>query len=328
MSLHEYRGSEVCMNKEGKQKRGFCYWFSKKIWKYRFLHLMIVPGMIIILLFRYVPMYGVVIAFKNYLGGGGGFRGISEAPWVGLTNFRMFFSSIYFKRLFSNTLIISLMRIVFYFPTPIILAIMINEVQNTHAKKAIQTITYMPYFLSWVVVAGLMQILLSPDGGPINVVRQLFGLEPVYYLASKQHFRGLLILSEIWKNIGYGSIVYLAGIAGVDQDLYEAARVDGANKIQQIRYITLPGISEIIAVMLILAVGRVLEDNFDQIFNLYSTATYEVADVFETYIYRTGITGGKYSYAAAIGLCKSAVSFVLVVGANWITKRLGSEGII
>ena len=308
---------------EGRLRR-----IGKSLMKYRHLHLMALPGLIFFLIFKYVPMYGLVIAFKHYVGAAGGFQAIMASRWVGLRNFQMFFQSIYFTRLLSNTLIISLYRILFFFPAPILLALLMNEIQRTWFKRTVQTVTYMPYFLSWVVVAGLMSILLSPDNGPINALRQLMGMQPVYFLAQKKYFRTRLVLSEIWKNVGYGSIVYLAAITSVDPALYEAARMDGAGKIQQIVHVTLPAISEIIAIMLILTVGRVLDDNFDQIFNLYSPATYEVADVFETYIYRTGITEGKFSYTAAVGLFKSAISLLLILVTNRVSKRLGSDGII
>lgn len=296
--------------------------------RYFFLHLLVIPGVMFYIVFRYVPMSGLVIAFKNYYGQAGGIRGIWEANWVGFQNFTMFFKSIYFKRVFGNTLIISVQRILFTFPAPILLALMINEIRSTAFKRTVQTITYMPYFLSWVVVAGLIKMLLSPDNGVINAIRQAMGYAPVFYLSKKSAFRTILVVSEIWKNIGYGSIVYLAAISGVDQSQYEAARVDGATRFQQIIHITIPAISGIIAVMLIMTVGRVLEDNFDQIYNLYSPAVYEVADVFETYIYRVGITNGKFSYTTAVGLFRSVVALMLIVVTNTACKKLGSEGLL
>ena len=272
-------------------------------------------------------MYGLLISFKNYRGGSGGLLGIFNSPWIGFDNFKNLFSSIYFKRIFTNTLIISFYRVVFSFPAPIILAILINEIRNTYFKKIVQTISYMPYFLSWVVVAGLMSILLSPVNGPVNALLNTLGFDSIYFLSSTKYFRSMLVISEIWKNVGYSTIIYLAAITSIDIEQYEAAHVSGANKLQQIYYITLPGISEIIAIILILSVGRILEDNFEQIFNLYSPAVYEVADVFETYIYRTGIVGGQFSYAAAVGLFKSVVSLILVFLANSFAKKMGSRGL-
>lgn len=294
---------------------------------YFWLHLMILPGLAYFLLFKYVPMYGIIIAFKNYKGAGGGYAGIASAPWIGLKNFEVFFNSMYCGRVFGNTLYISLLRLIFSFPAPILLALLINEIRKNWFKRTVQTITYMPYFLSWVVVAGLLNTLLSPDMGAVNVLIKMFGGSPVYFLTSKVWFRPILVVSEIWKNIGYGSIVYLAAITGIDQEQYEAARVDGATKMQQIFHITLPEISEIIAIMLILQIGRMFDDNFDQIYNLYSPAVYEVSDVFETYVYRNGIQNSKFSYSAAVGLVKSVLVLVMIVFSNRASKRLGAQGL-
>ena len=294
---------------------------------YRYLHLMVLPGLVFFLLFKYVPMYGIIIAFKNYKGAAGGFSAIMSAPWIGLKNFEIFFNSLYCERVFKNTIYLSLLRLIFSFPAPILLALMINEIRANWFKRTVQTITYMPYFLSWVVVAGLLNTLLSPDNGAINTIIKMAGGQPVYFLTSKQWFRPILIISEIWKNIGYGSIVYLAAITGIDQEQYEAARVDGANKLQQIVHITLPALSEIIAIMLILQIGKMFDDNFDQIFNLYSPSVYEVSDVFETYVYRNGIQQSKFSYSAAVGLVKSVLALAMIVFSNKASKKLGAQGL-
>ena len=308
-------------------KRYFTYKLRHFFADYFWLHLMILPGLAFFLLFKYVPMYGIIIAFKNYKGAGGGYAGIASAPWIGLKNFEVFFKSMYCGRVFGNTLYISLLRLIFSFPAPILLALLINEIRKNWFKRTVQTITYMPYFLSWVVVAGLLNTLLSPDMGAVNVLIKMFGGSPVYFLTSKVWFRPILVVSEIWKNIGYGSIVYLAAITGIDQEQYEAARVDGATKMQQIFHITLPEISEIIAIMLILQIGRMFDDNFDQIYNLYSPAVYEVSDVFETYVYRNGIQNSKFSYSAAVGLVKSVLVLVMIVFSNRASKRLGAQGL-
>ncbi len=308
-------------------KRYFTYKLRHFFADYFWLHLMILPGLAFFLLFKYVPMYGIIIAFKNYKGAGGGYAGIASAPWIGLKNFEVFFKSMYCGRVFGNTLYISLLRLIFSFPAPILLALLINEIRKNWFKRTVQTITYMPYFLSWVVVAGLLNTLLSPDMGAVNVLIKMFGGSPVYFLTSKVWFRPILVVSEIWKNIGYGSIVYLAAITGIDQEQYEAARVDGATKMQQIFHITLPEISEIIAIMLILQIGRMFDDNFDQIYNLYSPSVYEVSDVFETYVYRNGIQNSKFSYSAAVGLVKSVLVLVMIVFSNRASKRLGAQGL-
>lgn len=294
---------------------------------YRYLHLMVIPGMLFFLLFKYVPMYGIIIAFKNYKGAAGGFNAIMSAPWIGFKNFEIFFKSLYCERVFKNTIYLSLLRLVFSFPAPILLALMINEIRRSWFKRTVQTITYMPYFLSWVVVAGLLNTMLSPDNGAINTVIKMSGGQPIYFLTSKQWFRPILIISEIWKNIGYGSIVYLAAISGIDQEQYEAARVDGANKLQQIIHITLPALSEIIAIMMILQIGKMFDDNFDQIFNLYSPSVYEVADVFETYVYRNGIQQSKFSYSAAVGLVKSVLALAMILLTNRASRKLGAQGL-
>ena len=301
--------------------------FLHNVTHYRYLHLMVLPGLAFFLLFKYVPMYGIIIAFKNYKGAAGGFSAIMSAPWIGLKNFEIFFNSLYCERVFKNTIYLSLLRLIFSFPAPILLALMINEIRANWFKRTVQTITYMPYFLSWVVVAGLLNTLLSPDNGAINTIIKMAGGQPVYFLTSKQWFRPILIISEIWKNIGYGSIVYLAAITGIDQEQYEAARVDGANKFQQIIHITLPALSEIIAIMLILQIGKMFDDNFDQIFNLYSPSVYEVSDVFETYVYRNGIQQSKFSYSAAVGLVKSVLALAMIVFSNKASKKLGAQGL-
>ena len=301
--------------------------FLHNVTHYRYLHLMVLPGLAFFLLFKYVPMYGIIIAFKNYKGAAGGFSAIMSAPWIGLKNFEIFFNSLYCERVFKNTIYLSLLRLIFSFPAPILLALMINEIRANWFKRTVQTITYMPYFLSWVVVAGLLNTLLSPDNGAINTIIKMAGGQPVYFLTSKQWFRPILIISEIWKNIGYGSIVYLSAITSIDQEQYEAARVDGANKLQQIIHITLPALSEIIAIMLILQIGKMFDDNFDQIFNLYSPSVYEVSDVFETYVYRNGIQQSKFSYSAAVGLVKSVLALAMIVFSNKASKKLGAQGL-
>ena len=294
--------------------------------RYWMLHLMVLPGLLYFLVFKYVPMYGLIIAFKNYKGAVGGVSAIFASDWVGLRHFKTFLTSSQFPRLMGNTLILSGLRLLFVFPAPILLAVLLNEVKNRLFKKSVQTITYMPYFLSWVVVAGLLRILVGSEG-PLNALIVKLGGESVYFMASAEHFRGLLIISEIWKTVGYGTIVYQAAIAGVDMEQYEAAQLDGANRFQQIIHVTLPAISEIIAIMLILQMGKIMTDNFEQIYTMYSEAVYSVADVFDTYIYRTGIIGSNFSYTTAVGLFKSVISLFLIFVTNKASKRLGSEGL-
>ncbi len=295
--------------------------------KYKFLNLMVLPCIIWLICFKYGPMLGLVIAFKNYRGVGSGFAGILEAPWIGFKNFQIFFNSIYFLRLLKNTLVISFSRIIFAFPIPIIFALLLNEVRNKHFKKTIQTISYMPYFLSWVIITALTVTIFSTDSGPINAVLEKIGIKPIYFLANKHWFRPIVVLTGLWQSAGWSSIIYLAAISGIPVEPYEAARIDGANKFKMILHITLPGIVEIIVIMLILQVGRAMTDNFEQIFNMYSPAVYEVGDIFDTYVYRAGITEGKFSYAASVGLFKAVSSLILVMGTNTLAKKLGAGGI-
>jgi putative aldouronate transport system permease protein len=288
---------------------------------------MALPCAAYFIIFKYIPMYGVIIAFKNYEPVDG-FWGIITAPWAGLANFKRFFSSIYFGRLLRNTLLISAYRLVFSFPAPIIMAILINEINSGRFKRVVQTITYMPHFLSWVIVAGLMIVLLSPTSGPVSMIFKNLGMRPVTFLSDTRFFRSLIVISEIWKSVGFGTIIYLAAITGIDQEIYEAATIDGATRIQKIFRITLPQLlTGIISIMFILAVGRILDENFEQIFNLYNPSVYEVGDVFETYVYRTGIVNAQYSYSAAVGVFKSAVSLVLVYISNKAARLLGNEGL-
>jgi len=295
--------------------------------KHRFLHLMILPCLIWMLLFKYTPMVGLVIAFKNYRGNTTGFAGIFQAPWIGLRNFESFFHSIYFGRLMGNTLMLSLLRLLFSFPAAILFALMLNEIRSIHLKKIVQTVSYMPHFLSWVVIAALTTTLLSPDSGTINSLLTLFHHEKIFFMASEKWFRPVLVITGTWQSIGWGSIVYLAAIAGLPQEQYESACLDGASKIQQIWHITLPGIKEIIAIMLIMQVGRAMTDNFEQVFNMYSPAVYKVSDIFDTYVYRAGITDANFSYSAAVGLFKAVCSLLLVLGTNQITKKLDAGGL-
>jgi len=298
----------------------------KWLYKYRYLHLMAIPGLLYFIVFKYLPMYGIIMAFKNFKGTGG-FAGIWNSDWVGLLHFRNFFGGLFFWRLLRNTLILSGLRLSIGFVAPIILALLINEVRRTFTKRFIQTVTYMPHFISWVVVAGIIVTLCSPSEGPINYVLKTIGLQPIFFVSNPRYFRSLLVISDIWKNVGWGTIIYLAAITGIDPGYYEAATIDGATKWNKIWHITLPSIREIIAILFILAVGSVLEQNFDQIFNLYSPAVYEVADVFDTYVYRSGIAGTQYSFTTAVGLFKSTVALLLIAISNFTAKRLGSEGL-
>jgi len=304
--------------------RRFAYGFTGYK-KHLALTLMFLPVVVYFIIFKYVPMAGIVIAFKNYKIS----QGIFGSAWVGLDNFTKAFSTPTFARSVKNTLAISGLKLLFGFPAPIILALMLNEVTHARFKKTVQTISYLPHFLSWVVLAGMFQQLLSPNNGAVNaVLRDVFGLqESIYFLGSNKYFRGTLIVTDIWKNVGWSSILYLATISGIDPALYEAATVDGATRWQCTRYITIPSLVSTIVVMLILSIGSIMDAGFDQVFNLYNSAVYQTGDIIDTYVYRYGLGDMKYSLATAVGLFKNVIAFVLVVGTNLIARRLSGEGI-
>lgn len=304
-------------------KRGRAQGLLKTYKRQRYLLLALLPGIIYFLVFHYAPMYGVIIAFKRF-----NFNdGIMGSAWVGLENFEMFLSSPDFGSVFTNTIIISLMQLVFGFPAPILLAIMLNEVRNIYYKKIVQTVSYLPHFLSWVVLGGIFLELLSPSRGAVNYIITLFGGQPIDFMTNNTWFRWVLVVTNVWKEIGWGSIVYLAAVSNIDTQLYEAATMDGASRFKQIRHITLPSMVPIITIMLIFAVGKLINDNFDQIYNMYRPAVYPSADVISTYVYRMGIQKMEYSLASAVGLFKNVISLVLVLGTNMIAKRMGEYGL-
>ncbi len=291
--------------------------------KYKGLVFLFLPGIIYYLVFHYAPMYGVIIAFKDYKFS----RGIIGSPWVGWEHFNRMFHAESFLFAFRNTFLISIYKLVFGFPAPIVLALLLNEVVHERYRKTIQTISYLPHFVSWVILAGLFTQILSPSEGIVNFIIKQIGGKPVYFLADPKWFRSVLVATSIFQQIGWGSIIYIATLAGVNPEYYEAARMDGANRWQQAIHVTLPALTPVITIMLILAIGRLLNDEFDQIFNLYNPAVYSVGDVIQTYTYRAGLVDMNYSYAAAVGLFKNLFALVLIVGANAVTKRINEYGI-
>ena len=280
---------------------------------------MLLPGLLFLFIFNYLPMFGIVIAFENL----NFVKGILGSQWVGLANFKeLFMNSPSFWNALKNTLLLSLYLILFSFPAPIILAMMLNEVANERFKKLMQTVYYLPYFVSWVVVCSIIINFLSPSTGLVNYIIKLFGGEPIAFLQDPKYFRTILVLSDIWKEAGYGTIIYLAAITGIDQSLYEAAHIDGAGRFQSVWHITLPGIMNTVVVMLILRMGSIMSSGFDRVYLLYSPLTYKTSDVLETFTYRIGIEKGMYSFSAAAGLFSSVVSFVLVLIANTTSKKI------
>ncbi|QUS37259.1 ABC transporter permease subunit (plasmid) [Falsirhodobacter algicola] len=286
----------------------------KREWQ---LYLLLAPTIIWLVIFLYKPMYGLQIAFKDY----SVFRGIANSPWVGLEHFHALFGNDQFLRAVKNTIIISFYSLLFGFPMPIILALMFNEVLQQTFKKAAQTVVYLPHFISSVIIAGIVITAFSPGAGIVNTVLEWLGLDPVYFLTKPEWFRPIFVGTGIWQEAGFQSIVYLAAIAGISPTLYESAVVDGASRWQMMWKITLPSILPTIIIMLIIRIGNMMEVSFEMIILLYQPATYETADVVNTYIYRAGLQGGQYDLAAAAGLFNAVVAFVLVMTANTISKR-------
>ena len=297
--------------------------------QFTYYYLMMAVGLLYILIYKYVPMAGVLIAFKDVTP----FMNLQKmftAPWVGLKHFNAFFGSMFFWNTLRNTLMISLYNLIFGFPAPILFALLINEVRNRKYQRIVQSVSYLPHFLSLVIVSGMVRNLFSPTWGLVNHILLMLGREePIFFFGSNTYIRGLIVGSNIWQEVGWGSIIYLAAISGVDQEMYEAATIDGANRFQKMRYITLPSIMFTITIMFILQCGRILDAGFDRVFLLYSPATYQNADIIDTFAYRASFASAsmRYSYSTAVGLFKSVFSLILVTLVNWSTKKLGQEGL-
>ena len=294
--------------------------------KYRFYYLLMLPGLLYFFVYKYLPMAGIIVAFKDVMP----FDGLNRmlfAPWAGLKHFKNFFSSIFFFQLVRNTLVISFMYLCVGFPSPIILSLLINEVKNTVFKKTFQTISYLPHFLSMVIVAGMVRNMLSPSSGILNAMITFFGGEEIFFLGSNQHIRWVITWTAVWQEVGWGSIIYLAALTGVSEELYEAAIVDGANRGQRIWHISIPSILPIISIMLILQIGRLMDAGFERVYLLYNPLVYENADIIDTYVYRKGLSEMQYSYSTAVGLFKSVIAFILVMFSNWFAKKAGQEGL-
>ncbi|NLG23741.1 MAG: sugar ABC transporter permease [Clostridiales bacterium] len=290
----------------------------KKDWIF---YLLLLFGMAYFVLFHYVPMYGAQIAFRNFR-----FKdGITGSQWVGMRNFVKLFAHPDLPVAFRNTIVISLMKIAFGFPMPVLLALSINSVWSTRLRRAIQSISYLPYFLSWVVVGGILTTMLSPGTGVVNRVIQALGGEPIYFMASVPYFRGVLVVSDIWKEIGWSSIIYLAALSGVDGQLYEAATVDGANKFRQLLAITLPSIAPTIITLFILRVGNILNAGMDQIYAMYSPPVYSVSDILDTLSLRIGIKNMQYSMSTATSIFKSIIGLAMILISNRLCKFIDED---
>ncbi|RAV01414.1 sugar ABC transporter permease [Paenibacillus sp. YN15] len=292
--------------------------------KHKYLFLLLLPLLVYYAVFHYAPMYGIMLAFKDFYP----LKGIAGSPWVGLEHFTMLFTGLDFLPVLKNTLIISFYKLFFGFPAPIILCLIINEVRHTFFKKAVQTVTYLPHFISWVVLAGFLIELLSPSRGPINILLQLLGIDPIFFIADVNWFRGVIVASSIWREVGWQSIIYLAAVAGINTELYDVANMDGAGRLQRIWYITIPSITPVIIIMFIFATGSIIQDDFDQIYNLLNAKVLSVGDVISTYTYREGLVNMNFGYATAVGLFKNVVAFTLVMNANFIARKFSNYAIL
>ncbi|MGE5550610.1 MAG: ABC transporter permease [Bacteroidota bacterium] len=295
----------------------------KSIKKDRWLYLLILPGVVYYLIFRYGPMWGVLIAFKDY----NGFLGFWKSPWVGFVHFQRLFTEPTFWMLLRNTIMLALYNLVLYFPVPIIMALMLNEIVSVRYRRAVQTFIYIPHFVSWVVAVGIFYILFTPEGGLVNEVIKRMGGGTINLLWSERALRPFYTAQVIWKEAGWGTIIFLAALAGIDTEMYEAASIDGASRWQRMLYITLPAIRSTIVILFILRLGNFLDTGFEHIFNLRNALNRGAAEVFDTYVYDNGIINGFYSFSTAIGLFKSAVGLIMVYFANKVAKRIGEEGI-
>jgi putative aldouronate transport system permease protein len=296
----------------------------KEIVRNKFFYILIIPAVIYYIVFAYVPMYGIQLAFKEFDYS----KGILGSPWIGLTNFIDVFSDPDFKTAFINTLTIGLGRIVFEFPVPILVALMINEISRKRLKKLYQTVFTFPHFLSWIVISGILFNFLG-DSGAVNNAIAAMGFQKVNFLGDPLTFRALIFISDSWKEMGFNCIIYLAAIAGINPEMYEAAYLDGAGRFRQVAHITWPSIKNVAVVLLILAVGSSLNNGFDQIFNLYNPGVYQVSDIIDTYVYRrTFVLGASFGSSTAVGLFKSVINFMLLISADFLAKRFGEDGLL
>ncbi|AGC67518.1 putative multiple-sugar transport system permease YteP [Thermoclostridium stercorarium subsp. stercorarium DSM 8532] len=281
------------------------------------LHILMIPGVIAVFIFNYIPMFGIIMAFQKFVPA----KGFFGSKWVGMDNFRYIFSMPNIWTVIRNTVFIAVMKIIANLIVPIIFALLLNEIRKEAFKRTIQTIIYFPHFLSWVILGGILIDVLSPTSGIVNEFLGLFGVKPVYFLGDAKWFPFTLVLTNTWKEFGYNTIVYLAALTSIDPTLYEAAVVDGAGRLKQTWHITLPGILPIVTLMTVLSLGNVLNAGFDQVFNLYSPSVYSTGDIIDTLVYRIGMVEAQFSVSAAVGLFKSAISFVLVVISNKLANK-------
>jgi putative aldouronate transport system permease protein len=293
---------------------------GKRMWRARALYMLLLPAVIFFLIFRYYPYWGLSIAFRDFRPA----TAIHEMAWVGMANFERLFSLPAFRDVFVNTLLISGLKLFIGLPFPILFALFLNEIRFTPFKRVVQTVTLFPHFLSWVVFGGIMILFLEP-GGIVAEIAKVFNINGNTLLIDTRYFRGLLVITDVIKSFGFNAILYLAAMTAISTDLYDAARVDGANRWQQMRYITLPSVSGVMVIVLILNLGHILDAGFEQVFVMYNPAVYSVADIIDTYTYRIGLVQGQFAMATALGLFKGIIGFVLIVAANQFVKRMGRQ---
>jgi len=301
----------------GRRKRSLL----REIGKQKYLLLLLVPGVALCFLFQYLPMYGIIIAFKKF----NPVMGIWGSKWVGLQNFEALFHNMFFWRAFGNTIVLNVYQLVFAFPMPILFALLLNELRSMGFKRVMQTITYFPHFLSWVVIGGFVIAILSPNSGVLATLYNMMGWEKnqSFVLVDPSAFRSILVTSDIWKNLGWGTIIYLAAISGINPELYDSAVIDGANRFRQAINVTLPGIMPTIIVLLVLRIGHMMGSDFEQVYVLYSPNVYETGDVLSTYVFRLGLYQAQFSYTTAVGLFQSVIGFTLIIVANRLSRRAG-----
>jgi putative aldouronate transport system permease protein len=295
-----------------------------QLYKYRFYYILLFPVLLWYIVFSYLPMIGIVVAFEDY----NPFKGFFQSKWVGFHWFQYLFSAREFGRVLRNTLLISFYGLFFGFPCPIILALLLNECRSVVFKRVVQTVSYLPHFISWTIVAGFLVTILSPSTGVVNQLLKMAGVEPIYFMAEPQYIRFIIVASGIWKGIGWSSILYIAALAGINPELYESAILDGAGKLKQTFYITLPGISHIIVMNLIFSVTGIFDVGFEQAYNLVNKATYDTGLVVSTYIYSIGVKQFQYSFTTAVGLAQSIVGLFMLLMANKVARKFHPEGAI
>lgn len=304
------------VDKETRQKRRKL--ILSRISRSRYIYLILIPVVIWYILFSYVPMYGVVLAWKDYRHT----LGIVGSPWVQWENFEIIFSNPQMITAIKNTIVISLLKLVFCFPAPIILALFLNEITSKIYKKSVQTMIYLPNFISWVIIGGLVATMFAMDDGIVNNVISSLGGERIGFLRESKYFYVILIGCEIWKGTGWGTVIYIAAISGIDPTLYEAAKIDGCKRFGLMWHITLPSILPIITIMFLIQLSNIMNAGFDPVYNLYNSTVYDVADIIDTLLYRLGVSNGKYEQATAIGLFKNLINFILLIGGNALTKKM------